>query len=48
MTDYGKAIGNILGTALVVHVAGKYLLPSSKRLFKQMKVKGGKKKNVRI
>lgn len=46
MTDYGKAIGGILGTAMVLNVTGKHLLPSTKKLFKQMKMKGGLKNGV--
>ncbi len=44
MTNYGATIGNILGTALVIHAAKKYLLPANKKLFKKIQSKGGKKR----
>ena len=44
MTNYGKAIGGILGTAIVIHTAHKYLLPATKKMVKQCNMKGGSKK----
>lgn len=44
MTNYGATIGNLLGTTLIVKTTSKYLLPANKKLFKQLKMKGGKRR----
>ena len=43
MTNYGSAIGNIIGTTLVVHTVSKHLIPQQKKLLRKIKMKGGYK-----
>jgi hypothetical protein len=42
--NYGQAIGGILGTALIVRTINKHLIPKQRKIFKQIKSKGGKKR----
>ena len=44
MTNYGATIGNIIGTAMILKVTGKHLLPANKKLLRKFQLKGGKKR----
>lgn len=44
MTNYGQAIGSIIGTAMVINLVGNPLYKAQKKLLKKIQSKGGKKK----
>lgn len=41
--NYGEKIGSAIGVTLVVGTIGKFLYPQQKKLFKKVKMKGGRR-----